>query len=475
MKKYLILLLTVFAFWACDAEEYPQLVTSQIELLVPADNVSVDLNDIYNVVFAWEKPFIVDKYQLVFSNSPDLSNPVSIDAKITPYLISASKMNEIASSLGIATGASGTVFWSVRSGRPSQPSTATVRTFTIKRLPPQPLFPSDGEAFVLDDEAPNTAISFVWESLPDVNEYTLVISSNPSMSNPILETTIEGTSINVTHQELQEIIENKSNKLKLFKSNTLYWNIKIGDTFMANIPRVIRLSGMRVFTDIRGTESITYKVAVLPYPESGETVWLAENLKTKKLKNGEDLLYNGPEDAKSQYIPAVEALQKAGVSIPSEIALLAGNYYRINLIGDNSLNLQWPDLLAPEGWKVPSLEDFQDMTTAALKVCSYLDVLRSPVAYPNDKYLTFDMNSSLVNAWGMNMAGCGTNRFATGSPYVSEFCAVNSQHMVYAFTSVNQCATVTMTPSGDRTRAIGLGASAPICVRLIYIGDDNLK
>ncbi len=58
-------------------------------------------------------------------------------------------------------------------------------------------------------------------------------------------------------------------------------------------------------------------------------------------------------------------------------------YYRIGLIGDNSSSVTWPSLLAPEGWRVPELQDFVNLAKASLDVCDYLEVLRCPEVYPS--------------------------------------------------------------------------------------------
>ena len=51
---------------------------------------------------------------------------------------------------------------------------------------------------------------------------------------------------------------------------------------------------MLIFTDIRGDEKITYRVAKVKYSTGEEVVWLAENLRTTKYPDGTDIsLANG--------------------------------------------------------------------------------------------------------------------------------------------------------------------------------------
>lgn len=59
------------------------------------------------------------------------------------------------------------------------------------------------------------------------------------------------------------MVDNKAAGLKRYKANTLYWNVKVGDRLMANSAWRFKLYGTKIFTDVRGDESITYKVAVI--------------------------------------------------------------------------------------------------------------------------------------------------------------------------------------------------------------------
>ena len=77
----------------------------------------------------------------------------------------------------------------------------------------------------------------------------------------------------------------------------------------------------RSFTDVRGDESITYKVAVISNGDS-EVVWLAENLRTTKLNTGESLICEGQENDKSQCFPAEEAKKSATTLVPDAIRKL---------------------------------------------------------------------------------------------------------------------------------------------------------
>ena len=108
MKQYISFLLLVFtglSCWSCkDDVERPALVTSEIELAVPKNDVSIDLDKVRQITFAWQEAFLVDKYNLLLSNSEDMSSPVVVEARRTPHLISSSDMNDIAAKLGIASG-----------------------------------------------------------------------------------------------------------------------------------------------------------------------------------------------------------------------------------------------------------------------------------------------------------------------------------------------------------------------------------
>lgn len=267
-------------------------------------------------------------------------------------------------------------------------------------------------------------------------------------------------------------MDNKAAGLKRYKANTLYWNVKVGDRLMANSAWRFKLYGTKIFTDVRGDESITYKVAVISNGDS-EVVWLAENLRTTKLNTGESLICEGQENDKSQCFPAEEAKKSATTLVPDAIRKVAGMYYRIGLIGDNSSSVTWPNLLAPEGWRVPELQDFVNLAKASLDVCDYLEVLRCPEVYPSLQIGDKKLKKDLMNSWGMNMAPCGTNR--DGSLYIKEFGDLDGLHMVFAINSVSQFATLEIAAATAKggARAIALGKNAPIVVRLIYTGDDK--
>lgn len=480
MKKYILysILCTLFGLVACEDEvDPPKLTVSDIELLVPANNTTFDLDKTLNIVFAWEEAFLVDQYELEFSAKEDMSDPVILPVNRTPHLVTSSDMNDIAAQIGIASGYTGKVYWTVRSVKPSQPSVAAVRSIDVTRLLAQPLLPGKGSTIELDYENPNTEIKFTWEPMPDAN-YELIISTNADLSDPVITKTTNATSETITHQMLQDVINNSANGLKRYKANTFYWNVKAGDKVMAKPSWTLKVYGMKVFTDVRGSESITYQVSVIPYGDK-ELIWMAENLRTTKLVDGTDLVYDqakGQESWNSQYFPAEVAKVSASTLVPEPIRKHAGIYYRLNMIGNNSSTLQWPGLLVPSGWKVPAEQDFKDLAAASLLIsANYLEPLRHIDGYPSLLIGDKKLNKDLMNKWKMNMVPCGTNRTANpGSYYLIDFAALDNLHMVYATTSTSQCVTLEINSSTAKggARAIGWGYNSPITVRLMYTGDD---
>jgi hypothetical protein len=482
MKKYLSYLSILFIglnISSCKNEvELPKLTTSELQLIVPQKDSLVDLQNRSTVTFAWGNSPIVSNYKLVFSTNSDLSDPVIIETSSNPSVIRSSEMNDLAKSLGLSSGSIKKIYWSVKSGKLSQPAIAEVRSFTLKMLMAQPLSPAKDSIISLDYTALSQGVKFSWESMADVSNYQLVISANADLSNPLIDISVSGTSTVLTQQQFQNIIENTNNGLKRYKGNTIYWNVKAGDKFMALSAWKFKLYGTKVFTDIRGNESITYKVAVLPTADgTGELVWMAENLRTRKLNNGDNLVYDatGQKSWNSQYFTPAEAMISATTAVPDELRATAGMYYRVQMIGNNSSSVVWPSLLAPAKWRVPEVQDFVNLANATLTVCNYLEVLRAPAAYPTLLVGATKLVESKMNLWGMNMAPSGTNRIASpGSLYLGEFGQVNGLHMIYAINSITQCNTLeinAVTGKGN-ARAIGLGYNAPIVVRLIYKGDD---
>lgn len=478
MKKYILysILCTLFGLVACEDEvDPPKLTVSDIELLVPANNTTFDLDKTLNIVFAWEEAFLVDQYELEFSAKEDMSDPVILPVNRTPHLVTSSDMNDIAAQIGIASGYTGKVYWTVRSVKPSQPSAAAVRSIDVTRLLAQPLLPGKGSTIELDYENPNTEIKFTWEPMPDAN-YELIISTNADLSDPVITKTTNATSETITHQMLQDVINNPANGLKRYKANTFYWNVKAGDKVMAKPSWTLKVYGMKVFTDVRGSESITYQVSVIPYGDK-ELIWMAENLRATKLADGTDLVYDqtkGQESWNTQYFPADAAKAGSSTLVPEGIRKHAGMYYRVNMIGNNSSTVQWPSLLAPTGWKVPTELEYKDLAAASLLVSPNWESVRHMDGYPALLVSGKKLNKELMNKWNMNMVPCGTNRIASpGSYYVSEFASLDNAHMIYAIASVSQCVTLELNGAADGgARAIALGYNAPVAVRLMYTGDD---
>lgn len=481
MKKYQSYLLILFlglTILSCSNEvELPKLTTSELQLLAPQKDTLVDLQNRSAVTFAWGNSSIVSKYNLLLSTNEDLSNPIVIETSLNPYVIRSSEMNDLAKKLGLSSGSTKKIYWSVKSGKLSQPSLAEVRSFTMKMLMAQPLTPAKDFIISLDYTALSQGITFSWESMADINNYQLIISAKADLSNPLIDMSVSGTSTVLTQQQFQNIIENTNNGLKRYKGNTIYWNVKAGDKFIANSAWKFKLYGTKVFTDVRGNESITYKVVVIPTADgTDELVWMAENLRTRKLNNGVDLVYDatGQMSWNSQYFTPAEAKISAAAAVPNELRATAGMYYRVQMIGNNSTSVVWPSLLAPAKWRVPEVQDFVNLVNSTLTVCDYLEVLRAPASYPALLIGTKALVGTKMNLWGMNMAPSGTNRIASpGSLYVGEFVQVDGLHMTYAINSVSQCNTLEIGGTGKgNARAIGLGFQAPIVVRLIYKGDD---
>lgn len=482
MKKclsYLSILFIGLNLSSCKNEvEFPKLTISELELLVPQKDSIVDLQNRSTVTFAWENSTIVSSYNLVFSTNSDLSDPVVVETSSNPYVIRSSEMNDLGKSLGLSTGSTNKIFWSVKSRKSSQPTTAEVNSFTLKMLLAQPLTPAKDSIINLNHDSLSTQLKFSWEPMTDIDSYQLIISAKADLSNPLIDITVSGTSTVIAQQQFQNIIENPTSGLKRYKSNSIYWNVKAGDKFMAVSARKFKLYGTKVFTDIRGDESITYKVAVIPTADgTDEMVWMAENLRTRKLNNGDDLVYDatGQMSWNSQYFTPAEAMVSSSTAIPDELRATVGMFYRVRMIGDNSTSVVWTSLLAPAKWRVPEEQDYKNLANAALTVCNYLEVLRAPAAYPALKISDKVLVESKMNLWGMNMAPSGTNRVAApGNLYIGEFGLLNGLHMTYAINSISQCATVEINAGTGKgnARAIGLGYNAPIVVRLIYKGDD---
>jgi len=249
--------------------------------------------------------------------------------------------------------------------------------------------PINKNAYTLDKNTPDEKITFSWAD-SGASLYELVFSKSSDFSNPVSVKGIEGTSKTFTHMQLQELLFDPApgNGLNKYLNNTLYWTVKVGGMVVGKEPGVFYMSGMKIFKDIRGAETIVYDVSFIPYTDGTYGIWLSQNLRATKDITGKDL----PADLFSDTSDGSK-IMAANPAYPQQLKSIAGNYYKQSEIR------QLKEKLVPPGWKYPTWNDFLKLHAAAQRNSNLIVILRHPNASnePNNNY----------NGWNMNMGGFG--------------------------------------------------------------------
>jgi uncharacterized protein (TIGR02145 family) len=268
-------------------------------------------------------------------------------------------------------------------------------------------WPKRGYQLLLEADAQKQLpATFSWDAPAAGTAAALLFSKNLDMSNPITVTTnISGSSCTLSAAELQAlqaVIENPANGLKRYYKNELYWNVRLSSgEFRSSTPRMIYVSGQRILTDVRGTETKVYPVAVIEN-QYYKGIWMAQNLKTKKFLNGTDILPNDNGTIETLYEgpPAggdYSIFTEAGVMTPLENPR-NGYYYRpvqyaANYWVDYNAGIAQP--FVPEGWKIPESADWQVLWDAITRLNKW-EVLLDPDAYYKPEYGEWGLNFSPV-------------------------------------------------------------------------------
>jgi uncharacterized protein (TIGR02145 family) len=256
-------------------------------------------------------------------------------------------------------------------------------------------------------------VAFSWDDPPaGATAAALLFSKNPDMSSPITVTTsFSGSACTLTAaqlQALQAVIEDPANGLKRYYKNELYWNVRLSNnTFLSpEKGRMLYLSGQRLFTDVRGAETMVYAVTVIENPKECPTykgIWMAQNLKTKRFLDGDEIVPEGDGTTKTLYEAPFADMDtteyvEAGIMTPFNNPR-NGYYYRPVQYSAN----YWVDYDAgiarsfvPEGWKIPESADWQVLLDAIIKA-GKLDVVLDPEVYYKPEY----------GAWGLNLSPVG--------------------------------------------------------------------
>lgn len=385
--KTIILFLSVLVLSAaCQKDKYElNIPEAGVRLGFPVEGATLNLNDesVTSFTFSWDK-VCEGGNSLVFSSSPYLlGDTVLIHAgEANEYVMSVLDADVHFSALGVGGGKTGTIYWTVKPTDKLSVAATEIHSFTVQRIQTQLITPADQATAILNADTPEETILFSWQVEGENidTEYQLCFGMDSGMKSDIVKVDAGNTGeCSLTQQQLQDLITQLP--ISLFGQNTIYWNAvrKSDGTFISRTSHVLKFTGMLIFTDIRGDEKITYRVAKVKYSTGEEVVWLAENLRTTKYPDGTDIslangdYWNAPSDIS-------EGLQKA-----------YGKYYSIKIV----------DKIVSDGWKMPTFEDYKLLLNESLQTGS-ADVL---------KHRTYWNWSESVpdnaNAWGIGLVPGG--------------------------------------------------------------------
>jgi hypothetical protein len=411
MKKVNIVLMIALlgiTLSGCRNDEAPTYPEYDLVLVAPDDGITVDLAKRPTVNFGYNEAPNVNMYVLALSRSEDLANPQNKLVTANPQPLTTDELDAIASALGIQKdGETATVYWTIRPNSGAYNIKTQVRTLQLTRATTPLQYPIDGQVHVIvgyPDDA-ETALTFEWANHNNA-QAQLVVGKTANLSDGIVIYSGTGTTKAFTHAELQnQLIEHAPLGLKRYFKNTLYWNVKIGGTFIGEMNEQFFLSGQRALVDVRnsGREVMVYPVAVIE-TDDYTAAWMGRDLKTEYMYDGASVSDN-----------IVKAPPSGGMFTYNNLATIApgdyehtGYYYQpvwgTFLMGDDAL-LTDPNFI-PAGWTIPAKGDFDALFAAANNTVGD-DALRDPVVHDNLAY----------GAWGLNFY---VNGFVDNGSYVYE-------------------------------------------------------
>lgn len=451
--KKVVLALALFMLAACQKDEYKlDIPESGVTLSLPLEGSFLDLNDEAVSSCKFECNDVAEGGNtLVLSTSPLLKDKLPIKT-VTVEMGDATSLDMDVldadiyfSSLGIGGGKTGTLYWSIKPSKNLTVAATEIRSFTTKRIQTQLTRPEDQAEEALNVDTPDKEVTFSWqiEKEEPNTEYQLCFGMDSRMENGKIIVDAGNTGeCTLTHQQLQDIIEQLP--IKKYSLNNTYWNVmrKSDGSFVSRSSHILKLSDMLVFTDVRGDESITYRVARILYSTGEEVIWLAENLRATKYPDGSEIKLNA-----DRWNPPT--------NVPEGHKRAYGYYYSVN----NT------DRFVPKGWRMPLRKDYQTLMDEARLAKGATDVFKHPI-YWNWKAGP----TEYANAWGLGLTASGAVRWLETPPEGYNAPAGDCSCFLLAADLVNEA--IMISDYGCSVGEIYMsecwgGASA----RLIYVGN----
>ena len=168
-----------------------------IVLMQPAEGYIVHVNSLtgiaYNVLFSWERPTVATKYELFIAYDEDFLVPVATitvttNNTIGSVLVGPQQVANIDFIPGMI------YYWKIRTTEPGYSHYSIYRSFSIEAL-----LDASAQLMVLGQSGMVTGTNpaFSWQPLQGATEYQFMLSDNPEMTSPILDTKVNTTAIKV--------------------------------------------------------------------------------------------------------------------------------------------------------------------------------------------------------------------------------------------------------------------------------------
>jgi uncharacterized protein (TIGR02145 family) len=391
-------LLLLFAA-GCEQTTYEVRVPENgITLVQPADQSVFDLNDMNEYTFVWNKGDRTDDLVILFSSSPYLllDHPDAPDVmsvgNTDSYTIDFTTFDQFLATFGMKAGAQATFYWAVKPANDVVPTLTTpaaseIRSFTVKRLASKLIEPVDRFRLSLAYEKPDSIRTFRWDAVgQEGSNFSIIFSASPRFApaNTVEFPVVGGSSINMTHAELQSIIAPLG--VDPFNTNQVFWNVlnKTTGERTSLASGTLLLDGMLVFVDKRGSEEITYRVTRIKYSDGEEVLWLADNLKATYYPDGTPI--------ETENLRWALPISGDNTLSPEMIEACGGHYafdIRFNVM--------------PTGWRLPTREEFEKLYREASLVPGGYNVLKDPVFYANG----IKPADGHENEWKLNLVANG--------------------------------------------------------------------